>query len=56
MVWAIFGGMVGAASKEAGPGAELAITLFGAGAAAWLWLTIFRLKRQQAKRQDGSKE
>lgn len=55
MWWAIFGGALGAASKEAGPGAEYAITILGFGAAAWGWFTIFRFRRRQAKRLDGSK-
>jgi uncharacterized membrane protein YfcA len=55
MLWMVFGAALGAASKDAGRGAENAITLFGFSMLAYGWLMIFRLKRQRAKRLEGRK-
>lgn len=56
MFWMAFGAVLGTASKDAGPGAENAITFFGFGMLAYIWLMLFQLKRQRAKSRERGKK
>ena len=57
MLAMIFGAALGAASKDAGPGAENAITFVGFGMLAYISLMFLHLKRQcdqsREKRKTG---
>lgn len=50
MFWALLGGALGAAPKDAS--AEQAITAFAAVTLVYVWTMYFHLKRQQAKRRE----
>ena len=52
MLAMIFGAALGAASKDAGAGAENAITFFAFGMLAYISLMFLHLRRQRAKSQE----
>jgi hypothetical protein len=52
MLSMILGAAFGAASRDAGPGAENAITFFAFGMLACVWLLNFHLKRQRDRSRE----